>query len=400
MGTLSSAGYTKETAAEFVESLRADWRSEFGAGCDVSDDSPDGTIIRILSRYLAEQDEAVEAVYQAIDPDSAAGVALANLVAILGISRNQATYSTITGGGVTLTGTPTTVVPAGTRFSVSATGAQFELSNPATIGGGGTITGNVIAVLTGPVAAAIGALDTIDTPVAGLTAVENTAEADLGADEESDEELRARREQSLSAAGRSTPDSIRARIADIDGVTSVTVIENNTDAAVGLQPAHSFQVVVLGGSAVDLAAEIWASKPAGIPSYGTSSQTTTDGSGATQTVYYTIPTSVTIHIRTTITTNGDYPSDGAAQIKERILYRLANGLTESEVEAGTVVTGLGLVGEDVLTGLVVRAIYEVPGVVTHTGPLIDDVDPPVTSGNFAIGATEVASYAIANIDIL
>ena len=188
MGTLTSTGYTKYTAEEYLSRLRADWLSAFGAGTDVSDDSPDGILLRILSQYLAEQDEAVEAVYQAIDPDSAAGTALDNLASLLGLERNAATKSTISAPGVTLTGTPGTLVPADTIFSVSATGVQFELDSAVTIGGGGTATGGVTAVLTGPNAAAVGALDTIDTPVAGLSSVTITVAATLGTNEETDEE--------------------------------------------------------------------------------------------------------------------------------------------------------------------------------------------------------------------
>ena len=400
MATLDSSGLTIETAAEHLATFVADWQAEFGAGTDVSSDSPDGVLLRLLSQREAELDEAIQACYQSIDPDSAAGVALDNLLSILGLTRNAATYSTIGTAGVLLTGTPTTNVPAGTEFSVSATGAVFALDALVTIGGGGTGTGTATATLTGPLAAAIGALDTIDTPVAGLTSVENTVAATIGTDQESDEEARARRTASLSATGRSTPDSLASRVGDLDGVTSVTVIENNTDAAVGSQPAHSFQVVVLGGTAQEIVDTIWASKPAGIPSYGTSSGTATDAAGDSQTVYYTVPTTKTIHIRTTLTTDADYPSDGDTQVARRILLRLASGLTESEVLDGTVTTGQGTVGEDVISGLIIRAIYEVPGVVSHTTVLIDDVDPPVTSGNFTIAATEVASYAVANIDVL
>ena len=400
MGSLTTAGYAKETAAEYLTRLRADWLAEFGAGTDVSDDSPDGVILRILSQYLAEQDEAVEAVYQSIDPDSAGGPPLDNLLSILGLTRNAATKSTIASGGVLLTGTPATVVGAGTRFSVSATGLQFEMLAPATIGGGGTITTGVTAVLTGPTAAAIGALDTIDTPVAGLTSVSNTVAAVVGTNQESDEEARGRREASLSATGRSTVDSIYARLADLDGVTSVKVIENATDAVVAGQDAHSIQCVVYGGTAQEIVDTIWAAKPAGIATYGTSSGTATDAAGDTHTVEYTVPSLVTVHIRVTVTTDSDYPTDGDDQVKERILYRLAYGLTESEVEDGTVVTGQGLVGQDVLTGMVTRAVFEVPGVVTCSAPLIDTVDPPVTTGNLTMTDVQVPDYAIANMDVL
>ena len=400
MGTLASTGYTKTTQPEWLTRLRADWLSGYGAGTDVSDDSPDGIFLRILSQYLAEQDEGVESVYQEIDPASAAGVVLDNLASLLGLTRKAATKSVIASSGVTLTGTPGTVVPIGTRFSVSATGKQFELLSAVTIGGGGTITTNATAVLTGPTAAAIGALDTIDTPVAGLSSITNTVAATVGTNEETDEELRERRSSSLSATGRATVNSLFSRIGDLDGVTSIRVIENSTGAVVSGQDPHSVQVVVLGGTTQEILDEIWESKPAGIATYGTSSGTVTDGAGDTHTVKYTVPTTVTIHIKVTLTTDSSYPTDGADQVKQQILLALANGLTESEVLQGTVTTGQGLVGEDVLSGLVVKAIYTVDGVVSHTAPLIDNVDPPVATGNYSITNLQVASFDIANMDVL
>ena len=399
MGTLSTTGYTKATAAEWLADLRADWLSEYGAGTDVSDDSPDGIFLRILSQYLAEQDEGQLAVYQAMSRASAAGSVLDNLAAFLGLSRNAATYSTITSAGVRLTGTPSTVIPALTEFSVSATGAVFRLDADVTIGLGGYGTGTATAKTTGPLAAAISALDTIDTPVSGLTSVTNTVAAALGTNQETDEELRARMDRALSSAGRGTPNALQVRVADLDGVTSCKVIENNTDAAVSGQPPHSFQVVVLGGTAQDIVDEIWASKPTGIPSYGSSSGTATDAAGDNKSVYYTVPSSVRMRILTVLTVDGDFPSDGLAQVKRRILFRLANGLTESEVDDGSVTTGQGVVGEDVLSGLVVRAIYEVPGVVSHTGPFIEDAAPPTATGNFTIGSTEVATFDVADMTV-
>lgn len=399
MGTLTSAGFTRQTAAQLLAILTADWLAEFGADTDVSSDQPDGVLLRILSQREAEVDEAIEAVYQSIDPTSATGVALDNLARILGLTRNAATKSTIGASGVQLTGTPSTIVPAGTQFSVSATGAVFELDANSTIGGGGVGTGSATATVTGPLAAAIGALTVIDTPVAGLTAVNNTVAATQGTNQETDEELRARMNAEVASTGRGTLDALYTRVADLDGVTSVGAEENVTDATVGALTPHSFRLTVLGGTSSAIGTEIWQTKPAGIASIGTTSVSVTDAAGNTQSVNYTVPSDVTMYVTTVLTVDGDFPDDGTTQVKERILFRLANGLTESEVEDGTVTTGKGVVGDDVLSGLVVRAIYEVPGVVSHTGPFIEDGPSPSATGNFAIAADEVADYDLTNFTV-
>ena len=73
---------------------------------------------------------------------------------------------------------------------------------------------------TGPIAALTGTLTEIDTPVTGLDSVTNKEDATPGRDEETDSELKVRRENALQVSGAGTLESIRSRLLDLAGVTA------------------------------------------------------------------------------------------------------------------------------------------------------------------------------------
>lgn len=81
----------------------------------------------------------------------------------------------------------------------------------------------------GPIAVPYNTLTEIVTPIAGWTSLTNLDAGITGRDRETDEELRARRERSLSRLGAATVEAIRSRLLqEVDGVTSVTIFENVT----------------------------------------------------------------------------------------------------------------------------------------------------------------------------
>lgn len=81
----------------------------------------------------------------------------------------------------------------------------------------------------GPINVPANSITTIVTPVSGFNAVDNIDIGVAGADVESDINLRIRRAESISAGGAATVPAIRARVLAIPTVTSVAVVENDTD---------------------------------------------------------------------------------------------------------------------------------------------------------------------------
>jgi len=111
-----------------------------------------------------------------------------------GIVRRPAVAAS---GVVTFTGTPGTIIPAGTRVSTPSTEVApaiiFETTQKAMIGAGGSVDVGVVAIEPGASGnVAPGAITVLVEPLAGVSAVTNSAATSGGLDEEDDDSLRAR----------------------------------------------------------------------------------------------------------------------------------------------------------------------------------------------------------------
>lgn len=89
---------------------------------DTSDSSAIGRLIALDAPGDADLWEVAQQVYSALDPNSATGIALDNIVAYGGISRFGASYTTAIG---LFSGSNGTLVPAGNTVRASISGNQF-----------------------------------------------------------------------------------------------------------------------------------------------------------------------------------------------------------------------------------------------------------------------------------
>ena len=116
-------------------------------------------------------------------------------------------------------GTGTTfdyTVDSGTVSPATGTGTAYE----------GTPV-SMTAQVSGPVIAPAGNLKNITGTVPGVVRVENADDAALGADEETDPEVRERADDSVSVSGGGFREAILAKLKNVLGVTSATVILSN-----------------------------------------------------------------------------------------------------------------------------------------------------------------------------
>jgi uncharacterized phage protein gp47/JayE len=313
---VTAQGFVGKPLDVIKSELEALFRSVFGADVNLDPREPLGQIIGIVVERHAEVWELAEDVYRAADPDANAGDAQDAIAAISGTLRAPATKSTV---DATLSGTPGTVVPAGSVASVSGAGSRFVLSATVTIGGGGTVTGTFEAEETGPVAALAGTLTVIETPVAGWTAVTNPLDATLGTDLETDAALRVRREDELRATGAAALDAIRADVLAVPGVTACTVFENTTGTTDpdGIPP-KAIEVMVSGGADQAIRDAIWATKAAGIETHGGVSGTVLDSQGLSHMVKLSRPTELLVYLDVYLRKDSSYPVDGDAQVKAQL----------------------------------------------------------------------------------
>ena len=131
---------------------------------NIDSDSPDGQKNGIDAEAMANMDEGVVAAYRSKDPASAVGEALNDIGSISGVPRQLATYSV---APITITGTPTSIIPAGVSVVRSRTdNTAWTLNADIVIGAGGSGIGFVTCTTAGRVVAGAGELTVIGTPTA------------------------------------------------------------------------------------------------------------------------------------------------------------------------------------------------------------------------------------------
>lgn len=115
-------GFARKRLADIKAELDTGLREAFG-DINTGPDSVLGQLTGIFSKAAADIDEAIEATYNSMYPDTASGVSLDNAVGLTGIERLDATPTRAT---LWLTGHDGVVVPAASQAQVSETGAIFE----------------------------------------------------------------------------------------------------------------------------------------------------------------------------------------------------------------------------------------------------------------------------------
>jgi uncharacterized phage protein gp47/JayE len=389
MAGLTTTGITIKS----VDEIRADIESEQLANIDpdlnVGPDDVLGQLNGIYAAALAEAWEFLEELYHSAYPDTASGQALSYIAALTGTIRRVATKAELEVG---LLGTPSATIPAGVRFYPDGDpDSLFETVAPVTMPGGAGIT-VAIAVTEGSYSnVAQGATLVIATPQPDLTQIITTGTPIVpGLDEESDRELRTRREQSLALPGASTVEAIRADMLTVTGVDSCTVFENVesvTDPVLGLPP-HSIEVLISSIAAPtpdpqDIVDQIWLSKPAGTQTYGGLSGTVTDSTGGTHTIYYSEPVTVLLYCRVDLNVETDGTYIGNTLAAQAIADWAIRNLT---------------VGRNVYASDLVNVCADLSGVISVdvTNTFVEDSFPP-TGTDWIATPRQLGSLVFGNI---
>lgn len=440
-----STGFVKKDVDTIEEELEAEVKALFGDGTNVLPTSAFGQLISAIADRESDMWDLAEAVYDSQYPDGASDQSLDNVMSLTGVVRLAAVE---TEGAVICTGLNATVLTVG-RVVSSGADIRLESTAQATLalatawangvayalgdlrssdgniyvcvlagtsgvtaptGTGDGISDDVClwnfvgdglsfasvnfkAEETGALAVAAGAIHTdagtgaIETPVTGWEDARNIADLTTGRALETDTAARIRRASLLQAIGLATVDAIADSLANnVTGVTSVSGFENTGDIVDGDGlPAHSVEMVVLGGTDQDIWDEIWASKAGGIETHGTETGTSEDRNGDAQTVNFNRPTEKRIHVLIEGQKDGNYPTDGDAQIEAAIATRG---------------DALG-VGADVYQSQIYPVIHGISGVVSvdKLWISIHPVHPPVADADLAIGSREMSTWDTGDIDV-
>lgn len=399
--TLPLTGYSAKTLAEWQADLRSAIRASLNAttpglgdSANLDEGSVLGNLIDTLAARLDEQSNAAQDLYDSFDERNATGVYLDNLAAIVGVERQEATFSTVE---LSITTTAACVVPAGSIVA-DAAGQQWITAAELIFAGAGTQTVDASPADTGPIPAAAGTLTVIVTPITGWASVTNAADATPGRDRETDPELRSRRRRSLQITGAASPDAIFSRVSAVDGIEACLVRDNKTAAAVTLGTTttitlggHSYAVVVYpNGLSAALSAAvaqaIWDSAPAGIDSMrmvandagagGGVTETVTDASGLSQTVKFSTAVDRPLTFTVTVVKGDPFPLDAVliADVQDAIVAYVATLSVGEQPLALPIYTALAAVeGCANVTALGIVGTVDTFEIATITNPAVDIV---------------------------
>lgn len=168
--------------------------------------------------------------------------------------------------------------------------------------------------------------NTVTTPpsITGITSSTNRYVFITGRYDETDQQLRARHKLSLSFGGTATVDAIRSDILRVLGVVTTIIVENDTLTTTSIgQPPKSVLCVVKGGADNAIAQSIWDNKPAGIQTFGSTTEAVTDSQGNTQFINFSRPSPVYTHVRVDYSLYNEqsslFPVNGEQQISDLVI---------------------------------------------------------------------------------
>lgn len=384
MAGVVPTGFDRKTLQEIKADAEERQRDELGQELNQRADSLLGQLNGVMFDALAQLWEVLEALYSSFNPDAATGQSLDNLSALTGTTRRDATFSEVL-TTVNIDGSFT--LPAGSVATVAGNAnARFLLVADVVNAGGGPANFTDVlfrAETAGPVVANAGTLTEGPSLVTGWNTVTNPLDADQGLALETDSELRLKREQEIAGIGGSTVDGIRADVLAVDGVTSASVLENQTNAvdANGL-PAHSFEVVVLGGVDADIAQAIFGSKPAGILAFGATTVAVTDSEGDSVDISFTRPTTKDVWLEYDLAVDGSYAGD--AQVKAAVVAFAEDAFGQ---------------GADVVQSRLVAPAFGVIGVRDVTAVRLGFSVSPTLEDNLVIAVREIAAFDTSRVAV-
>lgn len=266
---IGATGVTVNTREELIAFYSGAYRSIYGADINLDADSPDGQMMNIQVQATLDLQDLLVQIYNQFDPDNAIGNTLDQRVAINGIQRQAGTHTItnitiVASQALTLYGLDQAVIPA---YRVADNqGNEWELLESVAVPSNGTYVYSFQAVVPGAVLSVPNTITVPVTVVLGVTSVNNpTTYTTLGLNEESDVDLKIRRQKSVSLSSQGYLAGLLAALENITGVTSAFVYENVTGSTDGDGiPSHSIWVIVAGAfSAAAVANAIYTKRNAG-----------------------------------------------------------------------------------------------------------------------------------------
>lgn len=362
---IDSTGVTVQTLQEILTELEDSFKGIYGTDLDLSQNTPDGQRLGILAKISADLQAYGLSLYDLLDPDFAIGEMMNKIIKIAGITRNPATRSSVE---ETIVVDRNLALASGYKARDENNQNWVTTSDSTLTTGSNTVT--MYAEFFGNYEAGAGEITEPVTIILGVTSVTNAAAAVAGVDEETDEELRIRRNKSLENPSYSTVGGLYAKLVDLEGVTDLQVYENDlstTDSVRGMVP-HSIWVVIEGGDTADIVEVLAKSKTSGTSQKGSESgtyiETLTTPDGSTRTINHTMlydrPTDVDLFVELTVTRKDASIAIDKTLIKSKLAaidWTVRESATATELYAAVYSAGATFIATDLQISLTLVGGY-------------------------------------------
>lgn len=336
---VDATGLNTESLTQIVANLEAGFRAIYGADINLDANSPDGQMINLFAQAKVDLLDAISQVYNSFSPAAAIGVSLDQRAALNGVVRQGATNTVIQADVVcdrvvSLIGLNT---GGANVFTISdAQGNQFQLiDDQSTING--TSTFSFQAVEAGAVEAVPNTVNQIVTITLGVLSVNNPNDPiTQGVNEETDAQLRVRRQRSVALPSQGFNEGLTAGLLSIENVIGVKVYENTGSTTdVNGTPGHTIWCVIDGGENQSIAEVIDNKRNAGAGMRGAVTVPIAQPNGFNIPIKFDRPTLINLWIELTITSidpahliDDSYIKN---QIFERVIYNIYEPADYTEI---------------------------------------------------------------------
>ena len=244
------------------------------------------------------------------------------------------------------------------------------------------------ATETGAIILPVGGLSTPISAVSGWTGVTNLVAGSTGSARESDGDYRRRLLNSKNRVSAvATADAIEARLLnEVEGVTFVHVIENDTMSEKEGMPPKSIQVVVRGGLEQAIANAVWLYKGAGIETYGEIQLTAYDRHGKAHTVAFSRPKAIKLYVNVAVNLLDE---------EEALTSNVITAIKQGVLNYATTLS----LGDDFITQRVYGYIYaNTTGIGKMTVTVSTD-GSNFSEGNISVAESAVIELVTDNIEV-
>ncbi len=408
---VTSAGFVVKPYAQILADKQAAVLAALGNAVDLSPPSPMGQLLAIEANSEASLWELAQEAYNAFNRQAVEGAGLDALGDLTGIPREGASFTQLL---ATLTISAANAPYAAGSLVASVAGSpslKFKNVNAVTslMISGGSAVGILFQAITAGNTPSVnaGTLTVISGPVTGWSAVTNPAgQTQLGANAELDPPYAVRQAQP-GAQGACTSNATAAALYALAATNliagfSANVLENDTPGALIVSgvtlPPHTYAPIVYDPTgtltSAQIAAAIYANKPAGISSYGTTSATVTDPILGSQSVNWTVPTAKPLFISATVAIRAGFVWANVEAAIQTAFVAAAVALTPANGVPPPGQLGPGL---DVIQSQLSAVIQSVPGVYDVQALTFDFVASPSNTAPLVVDGFHVATLAAGTI---